>query len=223
MKVRKLFFTFLLITMPFFLLMESVLIVFNPWYLGFEYNLSNFPEDPYGFSKAERLDYGSKSLLYITRNYSDSFMEELSLSDGSPLYNERELSHMSDVQEVFQKAKLAWLCLIILYLGLFFLIAKHPDSLPAFCTALKRGSIFTLLLMAVIFLLTIFAFDAMFEAFHGLFFNGNSWLFFADDSLIRLYPEKLWVDAFAICGGLTAFFSLLIFFIANKQYRKFQK
>lgn len=214
--MRKVFFFILSISIPFFILMEAVLIVFNPWFLSFEYHQSSFPEDPYGFSLTQRIVYGTESLLYITKNYDDDFMRNISLDDGTPLYNERELSHMSDVQKVFQGAKLAWFCLIIFYLGLSWLVARHPKSVYGFLDALKRGSILTILLMIGILLLTVFAFDAMFEAFHGLFFSGDSWLFYANDSLIRLYPEKLWIDAFALCGGIAVFLSLIIFFIANK-------
>ncbi len=32
--------------------------------------------------------------------------------------------------------------------------------------------------------------------FHGLFFNGNTWLFAYSDTLIRLFPIRFWEDTF---------------------------
>jgi uncharacterized membrane protein len=51
-------------------------------------------------------------------------------------------------------------------------------------------------------------FDVFFTWFHGLFFEGDSWLFLFSDTLIRLFPIRFWEDAFllaaviALGGGL---------------------
>ena len=51
-------------------------------------------------------------------------------------------------------------------------------------------------------------FDRFFVAFHGLFFEGNTWLFLFSDTLIRLFPIRFWQDAFlwaaaiALGGGV---------------------
>ncbi len=51
-------------------------------------------------------------------------------------------------------------------------------------------------------------FDEFFVLFHSLFFEGNSWLFYFSDTLIRLFPIRFWQDAFlwaaviALGGGL---------------------
>jgi hypothetical protein len=43
-----------------------------------------------------------------------------------------------------------------------------------------------------------------FSGFHGLFFTGDTWLFSYSDTLIRLYPLRLWQDAVLYIGILTA-------------------
>jgi integral membrane protein (TIGR01906 family) len=53
-----------------------------------------------------------------------------------------------------------------------------------------------------------------FTAFHGMFFEGDSWLFAYSDTLIRLYPVRFWQDAFlaaaaiVLGGGLGVAFGL---------------
>ena len=60
----------------------------------------------------------------------------------------------------------------------------------------------------------------MAETFHHLFFTGDSWLFYADDSLIRLFPEKLWIDGFSLAAGLTAVFAVLILILSRLFQRR---
>ena len=51
-------------------------------------------------------------------------------------------------------------------------------------------------------------FWALFEGFHAIFFEGDSWLFLYSDTLIRLFPIRFWQDTFlfaaliAVGGGL---------------------
>ena len=43
-------------------------------------------------------------------------------------------------------------------------------------------------------------FWGLFEGFHSLFFEGDSWLFLYSDTLIRLFPLRFWQDAFLIAA-----------------------
>ena len=38
-------------------------------------------------------------------------------------------------------------------------------------------------------------FDAFFDTFHGVFFDGDSWRFQHGDTLLGLYPDTFWVLA----------------------------
>jgi integral membrane protein (TIGR01906 family) len=46
-------------------------------------------------------------------------------------------------------------------------------------------------------------FNNFFTRFHHLFFEGDTWLFRRDDTLIRLFPNDFWFDASAGIAGLT--------------------
>ena len=219
--IIKSFHVFLSITLPFVILMFSVVILFKPWFLVFEYRKANFPPDPYGFSIEERLDYGIQSVQYIVNNRSDDFLANITFKNSNtPIYKSQEISHMSDVKNVYRTARLIWEALLILYLILFLVSWKHPAQLLSFLKHFIIGNLFSILFLVAVLLLVVLAFDPLFEAFHSLFFKEGSWLFYQDDTLIRLFPEKLWVDAFLIAGGLSFIFSVAFFFIGRNAYRR---
>ena len=67
-----------------------------------------FPPDEYGFTKADRLKWAPYALDYLVNNADISYLGDLKFDDGTPLYNERELSHMADVKRVTQGALNVW-------------------------------------------------------------------------------------------------------------------
>ena len=217
MKGRYIFFTITAIILPFVLLMNAVILVFTPNYLISQYKSPDFPPDPYGFTLEERIEYGTESVNYIIGSrsqYPDDYLAGLKMKDGTPLYNERELSHMYDVRVVYQTSRFVMALMIVFIIVTLLLVCKNPGSLPDFLKALKWGAGLTLglILLAGIGILT--GFDALFEAFHHLFFTGDSWLFWETDSLIRLFPEPLWVHGFMLTAILTAGFAVVLLVIA---------
>ena len=127
---------------------------------------------------------------------------------------------MRDVKEVFQNARAVMAMMIVFIILTGWLVSRKPDSLPGFLKALSLGSCLTLALMAVIGFGIMTGFDAFFEQFHHLFFTGDSWLFYADDSLIRLFPEKLWSDGFTLAAILTGILAVLILLVSVMANRK---
>jgi len=109
------------IVVPFILIMTAIRILINPFFLKFEYNLPNFPPDPYGFTTEDRLKWGIPSMEYLLSDEPDNYLGTLTFDDGSPLYNERELSHMLDVRILVKNALKAWYALLGLsvVIGLF--------------------------------------------------------------------------------------------------------
>ena len=213
MKGRYIFFIITAIILPYVLLMNAVILIFTPSYLTYEYKRSDFPADPYGFSLEERIEYGTESVKYITdfsHKYADDYLSSLTMKDGTPLYNERETSHMYDVRVVFQKARMVMSLMIVFILITVLLVSRHPDSLPGFLKSLIFGSVLTLFLIFLIGIGILTGFDAFFDAFHHLFFTGDSWLFWETDSLIRLFPEPLWIHGFTLAAVLTALFACII-------------
>jgi integral membrane protein (TIGR01906 family) len=193
---------------PFVFLMFAVRVMLTPLFLQFEYNLPGFPADPYGFTKEQRLHFSKISVDYLLNNEKIEFLQNQRIDEGTPLYNARELSHMLDVKVLVKDMLTAWTGLLIIWL-LLAVWAWQGKWLLDFLLAMSNGGWLTLGI--IIFLLTavLVDFDGLFTAFHHLFFEGDTWLFYYSDSLIRLFPMRFWRDAFILTGGITILLALI--------------
>ena len=199
---------------PLVLLGLALRLLLSPLFLQVEYRMPGFPADTYGFTRADRLRWAPYAVDYLVNNEEISYLADLRFDDGTPLYNERELSHMEDVKRVTKSA------LNVFYgalaaLALLGLWSKRGEPWQAYRQGLKRGGWIMIGLagaIAVVVLVGMFLspdlFWAFFEGFHSLFFEGDSWLFLYSDTLIRLFPLRFWQDTFlwaagiAVAGGL---------------------
>lgn len=199
---------------PLILIGAAVRILLSPLYYTVEYNMPYFPLDEYGMTKEERLQWAPYAVDYLVNDADISYLGDLEFEDGSPLYNERELSHMVDVKNVVQGALRTWYISLALLLILA-LIAFRFEWLDQFFNGLRRGGWWMIgLAMAIAFIVGVGilidpnVFWEFFSLFHTLFFEGDSWLFYFSDTLIRLFPIRFWQDAFlaaaviALGGGL---------------------
>jgi integral membrane protein (TIGR01906 family) len=196
------------ILIPLVLIGLGIRALLTPVFLQIEYNMPYFPPDEYGFTKEDRLKWAPYALDYLVNSADISYLGKLTFDDGSPLYNERELSHMEDVKRVTQGALNVWyisLALLTL-LGIWswrgrFDYAQH--GMQAYRLGLMRGGWLMVGLAATIGLIVVIGilinpnvFWNFFAGFHALFFEGDSWLFLYSDTLIRLFPIRFWQDAF---------------------------
>jgi integral membrane protein (TIGR01906 family) len=181
----------------------SLRIVTNHWFVHWEYAKPAFPEDPYGLTQDQRVDLAVVCVDYLARSEDLALLADLRLPDGEPAFNDRELSHMDDVQVVFDgittAGAVAAVVALVGSIGLWRLAgARH--RVPA---ALVAGSLITVGLLVVLGVYMVLNWDQFFTNFHRIFFEGDSWLFLFSDTLIRLFPIKFWVDvAGAIVGIL---------------------
>jgi len=66
-------------------------------------------------------------------------------------------------------------------------------------------------------------FDQLFTAFHRVFFEGDTWLFYSSDSLIRLFPMPFWVNVFVVIGVISALLSIGLYLFCDKGLKKLKK
>ena len=189
-------------------------LLLTPLFLKIEYSMPYFPPDEYGFTKEDRLRWAPYALDYLTNNEDISYLGNLKFEDGTPLYNERELSHMDDVKLVTQGALRVWYVSLAL-LALLGVWAWFGGWWTEYLLGLKWGGWLMIGLAVTIGLIVVIGivinpnvFWNFFAGFHSLFFEGDSWLFLFSDTLIRLFPIRFWQDAFlwaaviALAGGI---------------------
>ena len=154
------------------------------------------------FSQVDRLKWSQVAVDYLLNDADIDFLGDLQFPDGSSLYNERELSHMLDVKNLVQAGLPVWygLLLTLLVLGLW---SWQGGWWSEFCKGLGRGGRWTVLLVLLMILYVFINFDQLFTGFHRIFFEGDSWLFYFSDTLIRLFPMRFWRDAFILIGVIT--------------------
>lgn len=220
MKIfSKILSIFMTITLPFVLIMFSIRVLFTPSFLKFEYNLPGFPLDQYGFSTEERIKWGTESINYLFSNSGPEFLENLQFKDGTGIYNEREISHMVDVKVLLDQTLLIFYILLIVYAGII-LWAYLKKQQRLVWKSLSNGGWLTIGLIGLVLAAVVISFNALFTAFHRVFFTGDTWLFYFSDTLIRLFPIRLWQDAFIFMGIITIALSLFFAIFGNKMANK---
>jgi integral membrane protein (TIGR01906 family) len=197
------------LVVPVLLVLTSVRLLLTPAFVQLEYRMPGFPEDPYGFTFEDRLAWSGVSLEYLLNDEGITWLAEKMLSPGVPLYNDRELRHMQDVKVLVQAALRVWLGCAVVVVGLVVVLWWRGD-MEGLLLGLRQGARWTLGLMAAIVVGLIASFSFLFVGFHRIFFEGETWLFLYSDSLIRLFPERFWRDAFLWIAGLTAFMALAL-------------
>ena len=189
------------IFVPFALTFVGLRLLLTPAFPQVEYRTPGFPADDFGFTLQDRLHWSTISIEYLVNSADISFLGNLTFPDGSPLFNERELSHMQDVKKVVQPV--LWIGYTVWFLvvvcGLW---ARFGGWWQEYLRGLRRGGWLTLGLVAAIGAFAGISFWNFFTVFHELFFSGGSWLFLYSDTLIRLFPLPFWEHAFLFAGLL---------------------
>ncbi len=203
------------IFMVIFTILTAVFLWMDPLIWDSLYNSPGFPPDTFGFSAKDRSTYSRISLDYMLNGAGISFLGDVKLADGSPLYNSRELSHMADVKRLARASFVTWGVLLVL-LALSGGLAYRQKWLALWGRSVSLGGWITILVIVTIFVFVLTSFDTLFTDFHHLFFTGDTWLFLYSDSLIRLFPITFWQDAFIIVGIVAAVLSVAAGFLGRK-------
>lgn len=200
------------IIVPALLVMNGVRVFANDWYVHFEYNKPGFPADPLGMTQAQRTDLALTGLRSVLPQYDEgiALLERAQLPDGSAAFNERELGHMRDVRVLFGQLYPLHLIGLVIVVGLAIVLSRSADTNAVIPRALQWGSLLTLAIAAVLIVYILINFNTFFTQFHQVFFEGDTWLFRFDDTLIRLYPVPFWSDIATYIGVVIVAQALLL-------------
>ena len=136
---------------------------------------------------------------YLLNSADVSFVGDLRFQDGTPVFNERELSHFVDVKRILRNVMWVWYISLagLLVLGIWAWRGKWSAE---YRRGLSRGGWLTVILMALILAFVLLGFGVFFVGFHEVFFPPGTWMFYYSDTFIRLFPEVFWQDIFIYLG-----------------------
>ena len=206
----------LIFLIPFVLVLTNVRLLLTPLFPAIEYRLPGFPDDVYGFTRADRLKWSEIAINYLLNAEGIEFLGDLRFPEGQTappescqyyldgdcnrLYNDRELRHMHDVKLVTRWALNVWVIgsvLVLFAIGLLY----YYREVAGLRVGLIGGATVTLVLLLGLVAYLLINFNTFFTQFHQVFFEGNTWIFLWSDTLIRLFPLRFWQDAFIFVGG----------------------
>lgn len=206
----------LILAIPLCLTLLGARLAMTSTFLRFEYNRPGFPQDVYGLTREERLTYAPYALNYLLNNEAITYLEDLTFADGTPLFTERELAHMEDVQGVTNVAFAILTVGGVVFVAVTISLWRLNRSILR--SVMIRGSLLTLGGIGVIVMVAVAAWDFFFTAFHQMFFESGTWRFYYSDTLIRLFPEQFWFDAAVFVGAFASIIAAFILMIARRQY-----
>ncbi len=116
---------------------------------------------------------------------------------GEAVLDPREQAHMRDVRGVF-----AGFFVAVLLSGLVLLVAGWRSRGAAwFWRAARAGAIALSIGVVVLGVVSLVAFDALFEVFHRIFFAGGTYLFDPrTERLVQLFPDQFWSETSIVLG-----------------------
>jgi integral membrane protein (TIGR01906 family) len=201
---------------PIIVLMLAVRILITPTFARVEYRIPGFPDDPFGFSLEDRLEWSEPSIRYLVNSEDITYLETLSFADGEPIFNASELSHMEDVKSVVTGMRIA---LTVLMVGLLAVVvfAVRKGWRDKLLMALWRGGWGVVGMIAAILLFVALSFDQLFTWFHQVFFTSGTWQFYTSDTLIRLFPMRFWQDAFIAVGTISLVIGVLLIILCKPK------
>ena len=186
------------IALPLFLILGNILDVASDR----DFYASEFEKyrigDVTGLDQA-RLETVADAFITYLRDPAARLDQEITVNGvRRPLFNEREIHHMEDVQRLFGLAKQARLVAasILLILPLLGIWLGGSGFLPRLGTLLTAGGITTVAILGLAGLLSLIDFTQAWIKFHEVAFTNDLWMLDPrTDYLIMLYPEGFWLDA----------------------------
>jgi integral membrane protein (TIGR01906 family) len=206
------------LAMPVLIILLALRIVWNPWYVHWEYGKPDFPPDMYGFTNAQRIEYVLQWIDYYNSDTTpeqglEQFLALRLPGTDQPLYLPNEISHMLDVRLLTDTL---WSVLVVAAVivvgGLLLLLIRRETRRDGYAAIFMGGLISTILLVAAI-LFVLLSWRTFFVALHNVFFPPGTWTFAWESTLIRIFPDRFWFDAGILLVGGSLVTAIVVTFI----------
>jgi integral membrane protein (TIGR01906 family) len=194
----------LALAVPIVLVGNALWVLLGPWLVDVAYALPGFPDDHGGLGGEQRAALADTGMSAVRPFGGDAdLLRGAELPDGREAFAPAEIRHMEDVRELIAGFLVAWAAALAVGVAAGARLYRRA-GIAAVARSLRVGALGTLAAIAAIGLFALVAFDAFFTAFHGVFFEGDSWRFDDGATLRRLYPDAFWTFASAALALLAA-------------------
>lgn len=206
-----------MVAVPLLLVGNMLWVLAQPWLVPALYALPGIPDPMTGVSIREQADLAVAGVRAIQpAGDGVGILREARLPDGSLAFVPREVTHMDDVRSVVGAFVGAWALAVVAIVAAV-LTSRRTSGRGRILRWLARGAWVTLAAMIVLGVGMLVAFDAFFVAFHGVFFEGGSWRFGPDSTLLKLYPEAFWSLAGGLAVALVVVQALALVLLARRR------
>jgi integral membrane protein (TIGR01906 family) len=139
------------------------------------------------------------------------------------VYSEREILHMKDVKDLFQKTyriqEFSGGYLLLFSLALFYWRKKKALHTIASLSGIGASlAISSILLIGLSSLLL--SFQEVFNVFHYISFDNDLWILSPDTYLVRMYPYNFWLNATFFIGISTLVQGILLICVSRFRSRR---
>jgi integral membrane protein (TIGR01906 family) len=192
---------------PIFIVLTVVRVAAN-WEVPYGYSYSQYdaPEVT-GVERAE-LDRATTEIIEYFQSTPSTVLLDIRVREGDsdelqPLFNQREVLHMHDVQYlfrwVFRAHEMIFMYLIAYITGVY--LWSRERSMRRLAQQAIVGGTATVALLGVTAVAIVMGFDSLWTQFHLISFSNDLWqLDPASDRLIQMFPEAFWFDATLAIG-----------------------
>ncbi len=159
---------------------------------NFQYLVSNpdFYNSLYQKSGAYQT-FSQKEVESITNNLFGYFRGKNQLDHN--FFSNQAILHLTDVKKIINiAANLFYSTFIIAASIIVFLLFKKNQKKIFEAFLISSGFTFTAILLTSSGLLR--SFDFFFNTFHEFLFKNNLWMFTPDDNLIKLFPQRFFIE-----------------------------
>jgi Gpi18-like mannosyltransferase len=161
----------------------SLNLLLTPAFIRVEYSMPHNLADSYHFAKSDRFQLASQTIDYLTNDRQTQYLAKQNFSNGSPVFNENEITIVDNIKKSVQKTLVIWrLSLAISFiLGL---LAWAENWLPKFRQGIKRGGWLSIGFAIISgFVIVIFK-----NIVPGASIQSTN-------ALLRLFPIRFWQDS----------------------------
>jgi integral membrane protein (TIGR01906 family) len=211
--MRALLIVLIVVSVPVFLATTNVrLLATTPAFYEWGFRRHQISEK-LGFSAEQLRDVADQFIAYFRAAPGPMELRVEANGEQVPLFNEREIAHMVDVQSLMHTLGTVQVVSGIALLASLAVVSILDRRIlgAGAGIGLIAGAAATFAILLLLGAATFVDFSSLWTRFHLVAFSNDLWMLDLErDNLIRLFPPPFWADATMLLAALTAVESVLV-------------